>query len=65
MADIYNEYKNLITKILSLKHLNSKVLKALEIIKDIKKDKLKRVILVKEVIAEKRVNKILDVLKGQ
>ena len=65
MANIYNEYKNLITKILSLKHLNSKVLKALEIIKDIKKDKLKRVILVKEVIAEKRVNKILDVLKGQ
>ena len=65
MADIYDEYRDLITKILSLKHLNPKVLKALKIAKDIKRDKLKRVVLAKEVMAEKRVNKILDVLKGQ
>ncbi len=65
MTDIYDEYRDLITKILSLKHSNPKILKASEIAKDIKRDKLKRVVLAKEVMAEKRVNKILDVLKGQ
>ena len=65
MADIYDEYRDLITKILSLKHLNPKVLKASEIAKDIKRDKLKRVVLAKEVMARRRVNKILDILRGQ
>ena len=65
MADIYNEYRDLITKIPSLKHLNSKVLKASEIAKNIKKDKLKRAVLAKEVMTRRRVNKILDVLRGQ
>ena len=63
MADIYDEYRDLITKIPSLKHSNPKVLKALEIAKDIKRDKLKRAALAKEVMAERRVNKILDVLR--
>ena len=65
MADIYDEYRDLITKILSLKHLNFKILKALEIAKDIKRDKLKRVVLVKEIMTRRRVNKILDILRGQ
>ena len=65
LADIYDEYRDLITKILSLKHSNSKVLKALEIAKDIKRDKLKRAVLAKEVMARRRVNKILDILRGQ
>ena len=65
MADIYDEYRDLITKILSLKYLNSKVLKASEIAEDIKRDKLKRAALAKEVIARRRVNKILDILRGQ
>ncbi|SRR6266542_1609051 len=65
LADIYDEYRDLITKILSLKHLNPKVLKALEIAEDIKRDKLKRAALIKEVMIERRVNKILDVLRGQ
>ena len=65
LADIYNEYRDLITKIPSLKHSNPKVLKASEIAEDIKRDKLKRTALAKEVMAERRVNKILDVLKGQ
>jgi len=65
LADIYDEYKDLITKISSLKYLNPKVLKASEIAEDIKRDKLKRAALVKEVMAERRVNKILDVLRGQ
>jgi len=45
--------------------LNFKVLKVLEIAKDIKRDKLKRVALAKEVIVKRRVNKILDILRGQ
>ena len=65
LADIYDEYRDLITKILSLKHLNPKVLKASEIAKDIKRDKLKRTALTKEVIAGRRVNKILDILRSQ
>ena len=65
LADIYDEYRDLITKILSLKHLNFKILKALEIAKDIKRDKLKRVVLVKEIMTRRRVNKILDILRGQ
>src|SRR6266498_2848876 len=65
LADIYDEYRDLITKIPSLKHSNPKVLKASEIAKDIKRDKLKRAALAKEVMAERRVNKILDVLRGQ
>src|SRR6266498_2968770 len=65
LADIYDEYRDLITKILSLKHSNPKVLKVSEIAEDIKRDKLKRVALVKEVMAGRRVNKILDILRGQ
>ncbi len=65
LADIYDKYRDLITKILSLKYLNSKVLKALEIAKDIKRDKLKRAALAKEVMVKRRINKILDVLRGQ
>src|SRR6266545_6355315 len=65
LADIYDEYRDLITKILSLKHLNSKVLKALEIAKDIKRDKLKRAALAKKIMARRRVNKILDILRSQ
>ncbi len=65
LADIYDEYRDLITKIPSLKHSNPKVLKASEIAKDIKRDKLKRAALAKEVMAGRRVNKILDVLRGQ
>ncbi len=45
--------------------MNFKVLKVLEIAKDIKRDKLKRVALAKEVIVKRRVNKILDILRGQ
>ncbi len=40
------------------------VLKASEIAKDIKRDKLKRAVLVKEIMVERRVNKILDILRG-
>ncbi len=65
MADIYDEYRDLITKILSLKYLNPKVLKVLEIAKDIKRDKLKRMALTKEVMVKRRINKILDVLRDQ
>ncbi len=65
LADIYDKYRDLIIKILSLKHLNPKVLKALKIAKDIKKDKLKRTTLTKEVMIRRRVNKILDVLRSQ
>src|SRR6266540_5545895 len=63
LADIYNEYRDLITKIPSLKHSNPKVLKASKIVKDIKRDKLKRAILTKEVMVKRKVNKILDVLR--
>src|SRR6266496_2130157 len=65
LADIYDEYRDLITKIPSLKHSNPKVLKASEIAEDIKRDKLKRAALAKEVMAGRRVNKILDILRGQ
>jgi len=65
LADIYDKYRDLITKISLLKHLNLKVLKALEIAKDIKRDKLKRVILAKKFMAKRKVNKILNILKGQ
>src|SRR6266498_4209945 len=65
LADIYDKYRDLITKIPSLKHSNPKVLKALKIAEDIKRDKLKRAALAKEVIVGRRVNKILDVLRGQ
>ena len=65
LTDIYDEYRNLITKILSLKYSNLKVLKALEIAKDIKRDKLKKAALAKKVIVERRINKILDILRGQ
>ena len=65
LADIYDEYRDLITKIPSLKHSNPKVLKASEIAEDIKRDKLKRAALAKKVMAGRRVNKILDVLRGQ
>ncbi len=65
LADIYNKYRDLITKILSLKYSNPKVLKVSEIAEDIKRDKLKRVTLAKEIMAKRRVNKILDILRGQ
>src|SRR6266540_5427937 len=65
LANIYDEYRDLITKIPLLKHSNFKVLKASEIAEDIKRDKLKRAALVKKVMARRRVNKILDVLRGQ
>src|SRR6266498_4148066 len=65
LANIYDKYRDLITKIPSLKHLNPKVLKASEIAEDIKRDKLKRAVLAKEIIAGRRVNKILDILRGQ
>ncbi len=64
MADIYDEYRDLITKILLLKYLNPKVLKASEIAKNIKRDKLKRVALAKEIMVRRKVNKILDILRG-
>ncbi len=64
LANIYDEYRVLITKIPSLKHSNSKVLKASKIAEDIKRDKLKRAVLAKEIMARRRVNKILDVLRG-
>src|SRR6266498_5693579 len=51
LADIYDEYKDLITKISSLKYSNPKILKASEIAEDIKRDKLKKMVLVKEVMA--------------
>src|SRR6266542_3163118 len=47
LADIYDEYRDLITKIPSLKYSNPKVLKASEIVEDIKRDKLKRAALAK------------------
>ncbi len=45
--------------------MNPKVLKVSKIAKDIKRDKLKKAALVKEIMAERRVNKILDILRGQ
>ena len=65
LADIYNEYRDLITKIPSLKYSNPKVLKVSEIVKDIKRNKLKRAALIKEIMVRRRVNKILDILRGQ
>ena len=45
--------------------MNPKVLKASEIIKDIKRNKLKRAVLAKKVMIRRKVNKILDILRGQ
>ncbi len=45
--------------------MNPKVLKVLEIAKNIKRDKLKRAALAKEVMVRRRVNKIIDILRGQ
>ncbi len=63
LTDISDKYKDLIIKILLLKYLNPKVLKASEIIKDIKRNKLKRAVLAKKVMIRRKVNKILDILK--
>ena len=64
LADIYDEYKNFVAKVPSLKG-NAKVIRASEIAKVVKKDKLKRTALAKEVMAGRRINRILIELKGQ
>jgi len=45
--------------------LNSKILKASKIAKDIKKNKLKRAALTKKILVKRRVNKILNILRDQ
>jgi hypothetical protein len=65
LADIYDEYKSFVAKFPSLKNSSPKVTKASEIAEEVKKDKLKRTALAKEVMAGRRINRILKELKGQ
>lgn len=65
LADIYDEYKSLIATVPNMKYANHKVTKVSEIAEEVKRDKLKRMALVKEVIAGRRINRILNVLRGQ
>ena len=65
LADIYDEYKSFIAKFPSLKSSSPRVTKASEIADEVKKDKLKRTALAKEVMAGRRINRILKELKGQ
>lgn len=65
LADIYDDYKSLLANVPSLKNSSPKVRKASEIAEDVKRDKLKRTALAKEVMAGRRINKILDAFNGQ
>ncbi len=64
LADIYDEYKYLVEKVPTLKN-DKKALKASQIAEYVKKDKSKRGALAKEVMAGRRINKILDAIQGQ
>ena len=65
LVNIYDEYKSLVAKFPSLKSSSPKVTKVSEIVDEVKKDKLKRTALAKEVMAERRINRILKELKDQ
>ena len=61
LADLYDRYKEIVNKISSLKDGDKKVKEASELADEKKKDKLKRKALAKEVMAGRRINKILTV----
>jgi hypothetical protein len=63
LADLYDRYKEIVNKIPSLKG-DRRVKEASEL-DEKKKDKLRRNALAKEVMAGRRINKILTALKGQ
>jgi hypothetical protein len=64
LADLYDRYKEVVNQIPSLKDDDRRVREASEL-DGKKKDKLKRKALAKEVMAGRRINKILTALKGQ
>ena len=64
LADIYDKYRMIVDQIPTLRG-DKNVEKAIQIAEDIKKDKKKRNVLAKEVMAGRRINKILDKLHGQ
>jgi hypothetical protein len=64
LADIYDEYKLLVEKVPTLKS-DKRALKASQIAEYAKKDKSKKGALAKEVMAGRRINKILESIQGQ
>ena len=65
LADLYDRYKVVVNNLPSLKDGDYKVKEAVELAEEKRKDKLKRKALAKEVMAGRRINKILTALKGQ
>ena len=65
LADLYDRYKEVINQMPSLKDGDRRVKEASEIAEEKRKDRLKRKVLAKEVMAGRRINKILTALKGQ
>src|SRR3954451_943519 len=65
LADLYDQYRSVLSKVASLKNGDKKVEQAANIAEDVRKNKLKRKVLAKEVMAGQRLNKILEKLHGQ
>jgi hypothetical protein len=65
LADLYDRYKEVVNQMPSLKDDDRRVKEASELGDGKKKDKLRRKALAKEVMAGRRINKILAALKGQ
>ena len=65
LADLYDRYKKVVNQMPSLKYGDKRVKEASELADEKKKDRLRRKALAKEVMAGRRINKILTALKGQ
>ena len=65
LADLYDRYKEVVNQMPSLKDGDRRVKEASELADGKKKDRLRRKALAKEVMAGRRINKILTALKGQ
>jgi len=65
LADLYDRYKKVVNQMPSLKYGDKRVKEASKLADEKKKDRLRRKALAKEVMAGRRINKILTALKGQ
>jgi len=63
-ADLYDQYRSIVNTMPELID-NQDVARAMEIAKDVRRDKLKRNALAKEAMAGQRINKLLTALRGQ
>lgn len=63
-ADLYDRYRLIVTTMPELID-NQDVARAMEIAEDVRRDKKKRNALAKEAMAGRRINKLLEALRGQ